>query len=93
MGSAGTSSRLSASLRDRGQRAPAGVSGFRGAQLLRRETNGTVTFTSVTWFTGMDAVREFAGDDYELAVIEDAARAALSGWDEHVSHHEVALQV
>lgn len=70
-----------------------GVSGFRGAQLLRREANGTVTFTSVTWFTGMDAVREFAGDDYELAVIEDAARAALSGWDEHVSHHEVALQV
>jgi heme-degrading monooxygenase HmoA len=69
------------------------VSGFRGAQLLRREANGQVTFTSVTWFTGMDAVREFAGDDYELAVVEDAARATLSGWDERVSHHEVALQV
>jgi heme-degrading monooxygenase HmoA len=69
------------------------VSGFRGAQLLRREANGQVTFTSVTWFTGMDAVREWAGDNYELAVVEAAARAVLSGWDERVSHHEVALQV
>jgi heme-degrading monooxygenase HmoA len=69
------------------------VSGFRGAQLLRREAGGEVMFTSVTWFTSLDAVREFAGPDYERAVVEEAARAVLSGWDERVSHHEVALQV
>lgn len=69
------------------------ISGFRGAQLLRRETGGKVMFTSVAWFTSLDAIREFAGDDYELAVVEEAARAVLSGWDELVSHHEVALDV
>jgi heme-degrading monooxygenase HmoA len=69
------------------------VSGFRGAQLLRIDEAGEVAFTSITWFADLDAVRGFAGDDYEQAVIEDAARAALSRWDERVSHHEVTVQV
>ena len=45
--------------------------------------------TSITFFTSLNAVRGFAGDDYERAVVEDAARQALSRWDERVSHHEV----
>lgn len=69
------------------------VGGFRGAQLLRREEGEEIAFTSITWFADLDAVRGFAGDDYERAVIEDAARAALSRWDERVSHHEVAVRV
>jgi heme-degrading monooxygenase HmoA len=69
------------------------VSGFRGAQLLRRDEDGEVAFTSIAWFTDLDAVRAFAGDDYERAVVEEAARAALSRWDERVTHHEVAVQV
>ena len=39
------------------------------------------------------AVRGFAGDDYEQAVVEDAARQALSRWDERVSHHEVVAEL
>jgi len=35
-------------------------------------------FISITYFVSMDAVRAFAGDDYELAVVADAARQALS---------------
>jgi len=38
-------------------------------------------------------VRGFAGDDYEQAVVEEAARQALSRWDERASHHEVAVDV
>ena len=69
------------------------LSGFRGAQLLRQEEGGEVAFTSVTWFTDLAAVREFAGDDYDRAVVEKTGRAALTRWDERVSHHEVAVQV
>jgi heme-degrading monooxygenase HmoA len=68
------------------------VSGFRGARLLRHEDGREVLFTSITFFAGLDAVRGFAGDDYEQAVIEDAARRALSRWDERVSHHDVAAE-
>ena len=52
-----------------------------------------VMFTSVTFFTSLDAVRGFAGDDYEQAIVEEAARRALSRWDERVSHHEVVAEI
>lgn len=69
------------------------VSGFRGARLLRQEDGREVMFTSITFFTSLDAVRGFAGDDYEQAVIEDAARQVLSRWDGQVSHHEVVAEL
>ncbi len=50
-------------------------------------------FTSITFFAGLDAVRGFAGDDYEVAVLEEAARRALSRWDERVSHHDVVAEL
>ncbi len=69
------------------------LTGFRGAQLLRRDEGGEVAFTSITWFADLDAVRGFAGEDYERAVVEDAGQAALSRWDERVEHHELAFEV
>jgi len=50
-------------------------------------------FTSITFFTSLDAIRGFAGDDCELAVVEEAARQALSRWDERVAHHEVVAEL
>jgi heme-degrading monooxygenase HmoA len=69
------------------------VSGFRGARLLRQQGGEEVLFTSITFFVSLDAVRGFAGDDYERAVLEDAARQALSHWDDRVSHHEVVAEL
>lgn len=69
------------------------VSGFRGARLLRHDDGREVMFTSITFCTGLDAVRGFAGEDYGQALVEDAARQALSRWDERVSHHEVVAAV
>jgi heme-degrading monooxygenase HmoA len=60
------------------------VSGFRGARLLRRGDGPEVMFTSITFFTSLDAIRGFAGDDFELAVVEGTARQALSRRDERV---------
>jgi len=62
------------------------VSGFRGARLLRRDYGPEVMFTSIAFFISLDVIRGFAGDDYELAIVEEAARQALSRWDERVSH-------
>jgi heme-degrading monooxygenase HmoA len=70
-----------------------GVDGFLGARLLRRADGAEVMFTSITWFSSLDAVRGFAGTEYEQAVVEDAARQLLSRWDERVSHHEVVADV
>ncbi len=70
-----------------------GVDGFRGARLLRQDDGHEVMFTSVTFFTSIDAVRGFAGEDYGQAVVEETARRALSRWDERVSHHDVAVDL
>ena len=69
------------------------VSGFRGARLLRHEDGPEVMFTSITLFASLAAIRGFAGDDYEVAVVEEAAQRALSRWDERVSHHEVVADL
>ena len=69
------------------------VGGFRGARLLRREDGQEVMFTSITFFASLDDLRGFAGDDYEVAVVEESARLALSRWDERVSHHEVVSEL
>ncbi len=69
------------------------VDGFRGARLLRCDEGGEAMFTSITWFTSLDAVRGFAGADYERAVVEETARRVLSRWDQRVTHHEVAVDL
>jgi len=65
-----------------------GMAGYRGAHLLRRTVDGGVEFTTVCWFDSMDAVREFAGPDFEAAVVPSAARALLLRFDARSQHHD-----
>jgi heme-degrading monooxygenase HmoA len=65
--------------------------GHRGAQLLRRESDGGFEFLVLTAWESMKAVRGFAGDDPERAVVEPEARAVLSDFDESVRHYELVL--
>jgi heme-degrading monooxygenase HmoA len=67
------------------------VDGFAGAELLRRDDGDEVAFVTITRFESLDAVRAFAGDDYEVAVVEPEARALLSRFDERSTHYELAL--
>jgi hypothetical protein len=65
--------------------------GHRGAYLLRRSVGNTVEFLVMTLWASMDAVRGFAGPEPEKAVVEPAARAALSDFDETATHYEVVV--
>lgn len=69
------------------------VPGYRGASLLRRDVDDEVEFVTITRFDSLDAVREFAGEDYELAVIEPEARRLLSTFDEQSAHYETVLSL
>jgi heme-degrading monooxygenase HmoA len=68
-----------------------GVAGFAGADLLRRDDGDEVAFVTITRFESLDAVRAFAGDDYEAAVVEPEARALLTRFDERSTHYELVL--
>jgi heme-degrading monooxygenase HmoA len=63
--------------------------GFRGLYLLRRRDLEEIEFLVLTLWESMDAVRAFAGDHPELAVVEPEARAALVRFDTIVNHYEV----
>jgi len=65
------------------------IRGHRGAYLLRRETEGQVEFLAVTVWESMRAVREFAGEQADRAVVEPAARAVLAEYDDFVHHFEL----
>lgn len=68
------------------------IRGFKGIQLLRREINHEVEFITIMTFESLDAVREFAGEDYEQAVVPEKARKLLSRFDERSQHHEIIVE-
>lgn len=68
------------------------IGGFRGIQLLRREAGSEVEFVTVMMFESIEAVREFAGADYELAVVPDKARAVLARFDARSQHYELRAE-
>ncbi|MDD5263964.1 MAG: antibiotic biosynthesis monooxygenase [Candidatus Bipolaricaulis sp.] len=64
------------------------IRGYHGISLLRRELEREVEFVTVMWFSDLNAVRSFAGPDYETAVVPPKARALLSRFDERSAHYE-----
>ncbi len=65
------------------------IAGYRGIQLLRRELGDEVEFVTIMWFDSLDAVRAFAGEEYEIAVVPPKARAVLARFDARSQHYDV----
>ena len=68
------------------------IRGFKSIQLLRRKVGKEVEFVTIMRFDSLDAVREFAGKDYEAAVVPEKARAVLSHFDERSQHYEIRAE-
>ena len=69
------------------------IPGHRGACVLRRAVDhgtGRVEFLVLTFWADMDAVRAFAGERPDVAVVEPAARAVLADFDDVVRHFAIA---
>ncbi len=68
------------------------IAGFRGIELLRRETGDLVEFVTIMRFDSIEAVRQFAGEDYEVAVVPDHARRLLARFDARSAHYELRVE-
>ncbi len=66
------------------------IPGFRGADVLRRVDGGEVAFVTLTRFDSLEAIRAFAGEDYETPVLEPQALALLSRYEERAVHFDTA---
>jgi heme-degrading monooxygenase HmoA len=69
------------------------VTGFLGATLLTADHGDVVEFLVLTRWTSIEAIRGFAGDDVERAVVDPDAVAALVSFDRTVHHYEVLEEV
>jgi heme-degrading monooxygenase HmoA len=67
------------------------IQGYRGIHLLRRDVDDGVEFVTIMWFDSLDAVRAFAGEDYEVAVVPTMARQLLSRFDSRSAHYQVIV--
>jgi heme-degrading monooxygenase HmoA len=65
------------------------IQGYRGIHLLRRDVDDGVEFVTIMWFDSFDAVKAFAGENYEVAVVPPKARQLLSRFDSHSAHYQV----
>jgi heme-degrading monooxygenase HmoA len=65
------------------------IDGFRRIELLRAPAGEEVEFATVMWFDTLEAVKTFAGADYENAVVPPKARAVLKRFDARSRHYEV----
>jgi len=68
------------------------IEGFENIQVLRRELAEEVEFVTIMSFDSLDAVRTFAGEDYEACVVPPAARKVLARFDERSQHYEVRAE-
>ena len=67
------------------------IQGFKDIQLLRRRVGDEVEFVTIMRFESLDAVKEFAGDDYEACVVPPSARKVLKRFDQRSQHYEIRI--
>lgn len=65
------------------------IEGFIAATLVRRTEAGTSELIVTSIWQSMDAIKNFAGEDVEQAVVATEARACLTDWERRVRHYEL----
>jgi quercetin dioxygenase-like cupin family protein len=67
------------------------IDGFKEAYVLRRTIESGVELTVQTIWESMDAIRKFAGENVETAVVAHEAKAFFRQFDSFVTHHEILV--
>ena len=80
-------------MRQTGVPAYAGTPGNRGVWMLRRDVDDRTEFVMFTLWDSLDAVKAFAGEDYETAVFYPEDDRFLVEREETSAHYEVHTHV
>src|SRR5687767_5124132 len=65
------------------------IEGFIGASILRRTVADGVEFRIVTTWDSIEAIKRFAGERPETAVVPEKVQAMMVTYDRAVAHYEV----
>jgi heme-degrading monooxygenase HmoA len=66
------------------------IPGFVRATILRRAVETGTEFQIVTVWESLDAIRAFAGENPEVAVVPPVVQALMADYDRRVAHYEIA---
>jgi len=67
----------------------ASVPGYKSSYLLRKQAGDEIEFVTIMLWDSLDAIRAFAGPDYQASVIPEDRRKYLSRHDVKAEHYEV----
>ena len=67
----------------------AGIPGFINASILRREAAEGIEFQIVTTWESIEAIRRFAGENAQRAVVPEEVEKMMVSYDRAVDHYEV----
>jgi heme-degrading monooxygenase HmoA len=65
------------------------INGFLRGTVTRRKVEQGIEYLVVTEWESEDAIRQFAGDDVELAVVPGAIQSMMESFDHYAVHYEV----
>jgi heme-degrading monooxygenase HmoA len=65
------------------------INGYHGGYIFRQDGRDETEFVTVNLFESLDAVRAFAGPDYDKPVFEPEARRLLSRVEPIARHYDV----
>jgi heme-degrading monooxygenase HmoA len=65
------------------------VKGYKSSYLLRRDVGDEVEFVTIILWDSIDAIRAFAGPDYETSIIPEERRKYLSRHSAKAVHYEI----
>jgi heme-degrading monooxygenase HmoA len=69
------------------------IAGFIKASILQRNIGTGVEFLIVTEWESMEAIKKFAGNDPNMAVVPEVAQKMMIRFDKVVRHYEVMSEL
>lgn len=65
------------------------INGFIRASILKREVSDGIEFLIVTEWQSLDAIKQFAGEDHDTAVVPPTVQEMMVRYDEKVKHYDI----
>jgi heme-degrading monooxygenase HmoA len=65
------------------------VAGYKGSYFLRRNLGDEVEFVTIIFWESLNALKAFAGENYEVSIIPEERKKFLSKHEDKAAHYEV----
>ena len=69
------------------------MTGFVSAKILERVVEEGIEFLIITKWQDIDAIRQFAGSNIEVAVVPEQVRAMMLTYDKTVQHYKIKFRI